>query len=337
VFASRTEPEASTIFDTYWRFAAERQNIYFRRIQGDEGPWTMDPILRQYKFTNAFRAADRTSQYLIRNVQYKRQYSLRDTVLRTLLFKFFNKVETWELLENAVGEITEETFDLRRYDAMLERALRAKVSIYSAAYIMPSGPRTIRQPRKHRMHLALLVAMLKSNLPERLAETKSMGEAFRLLLSFPSIGSFLAYQFVTDLNYSNHFNFTEMEFVVPGPGARDGLRKCFTDLGDYSEDDAIRWMTERQELEFNKRNIVFLTLWGRPLQLIDCQNLLCEVDKYARVAHPEARGHSGRTQIKQRFCPQQSPTSAWFPPKWNLNTSTAHKRLISNRSIPAEC
>ena len=31
-------------------------------------------------------------------------------------------------------------------------------------------------------------------------------------------------------------------------------------------------------------------LRGRRLQLIDCQNLFCEVDKYAVVAHPGVRG-----------------------------------------------
>ena len=262
-----------------------------------------------------------TSQYLIRNVIYKQEYSLRDTVLRTLLFKFFNRVETWELLEETLGDICEDTFDICKIDVVLEKALRDKAPIYSAAYIMPSGSMAVRQTRKHRMHLLLLARMLNENLSEKLAGAASMCDAFALLLSYPSIGPFLAYQFVTDLNYSHHFSFSEMEFVEPGPGARDGIRKCFSDLGDYNEADAIRWVTERQEVEFKERGLAFESLWGRPLQLIDCQNLFCEVGKYARVAHPEALGRSGRVRIKQRFSPQQLPPTAWFPPKWKLNTA----------------
>jgi hypothetical protein len=49
----------SKVFDTYWRFAAERQEIFFRRIAGAPPPWTADPILREFKFTNAYRASDR--------------------------------------------------------------------------------------------------------------------------------------------------------------------------------------------------------------------------------------------------------------------------------------
>ena len=45
----------------------------------------------------------------------------------------------------------------------------------------------------------------------------------------------------------------------------------------------------------------FRGLNGRRLQLIDCQNLFCEVDKYARLAHPEITGYSGRSRIRQRF------------------------------------
>jgi hypothetical protein len=58
----------SNVFDTYWRFAAERQEIFFRRLAGAPPPWTADSILRRFKFTNAYRASDRVSQYLIKRV-----------------------------------------------------------------------------------------------------------------------------------------------------------------------------------------------------------------------------------------------------------------------------
>jgi hypothetical protein len=43
------------------------------------------------------------------------------------------------------------------------------------------------------------------------------------------------------------------------------------------------------------------------------------VDKYARVAHPEFSGLSGRTRIKQRFVAGGRPVpQQWYPPKWKL-------------------
>ena len=133
------------------------------------------------------------------------------------------------------------------------------------------------------------------------------------------IGDFLAYQFVTDLNYSEICDFSEMEFVVPGPGARDGIHKCFSDLGGLSEPDIIRLVTDRQEYEFERLELAFRSLWGRRLQLIDCQNLFCEVSKYARVRHPDVTGVNDRNRIKQVYRPSGDPIEFWFPPKWAID------------------
>ncbi len=94
--------------------------------------------------------------------------------------------------------------------------------IYSAAYIMPSGGKGALCGRKHLMHLELLARMLKDKLPERTAGMKTMAQASAALRAHPTIGDFLAYQYVTDLNHSTLTNFSETEFVAPGPGAPVG-------------------------------------------------------------------------------------------------------------------
>ncbi len=147
-----------------------------------------------------------------------------------------------------------------------------------------------------------------------------MEEAYEVLLSYPALGPFLAYQFTIDLNYAPQLAFSEMDFVVPGPGARDGIRKCFGPAADGIEADVIRYMAASQEEQFARLGLSFTGLKGRPLQLIDCQNLFCEVDKYARVAHPDIAGISGRTRIKQAYRRDAAAVrAAWFPPKWGLN------------------
>ncbi len=311
------------VFDTYWRFAAERQQIFFRRCEGAPQPWTTDPILATFKFTNAYRAADRVSQYLIREVIYQGDQSPDEVFFRVLVFKVFNRVETWELLKQAVGEISYAGYSFERYATILEGAMSAGRSIFSAAYMMPTGGHTFGDPVKHRNYLRLIETMLADEVPQRLAEVPRMRQAFDLLRSYPMIGDFLAYQYVTDLNYSEVTDFSEMEFTVPGPGARSGIRKCFRTTGGMSEADIILMMAERQDVEFARLGLEFRSLWGRPLQLIDCQNLFCEVDKYARVAHPEAEGVGDRKRIKQHFRPCLDPVVYWFPPKWNLNVRVA--------------
>lgn len=161
---------------------------------------------------------------------------------------------------------------------------------------------------------------MADELPQRLQDAATMESAFKLLRAYPTIGDFLAYQFVTDINYSTVTDFCEQEFVMPGPGARDGIYKCFSDLGSLSEPAVIRLMVERQEEEFQRLGLSFRSLWGRPLQLIDCQNLFCEVSKYARAKHPEIQGCSNRTRIKQIFKPaKREAIDYFFPPKWGIN------------------
>jgi hypothetical protein len=313
--------KASEVYDSYWRFAAERQAVFFRRAQGETRPWTDNPVLAIYKFTNAYRASDRVSQYLIRHVIYRDDLpkSPREVFFRILLFKLFNKIETWELLERALGPITFEDYRFAAFDAVLSRAMKAGCRIYSAAYIMPPGSRAFGRSAKHQNHLLLLERMMADRLAERLAQIRTMQEGFEKLRAYPTIGDFLAYQFITDINYSELTHFSEMDFVVPGPGARDGLRKCFVDPGGLNEPELIRLMADLQEREFERLGLDFQSLWGRPLQLIDCQNLFCEVDKYARVAHPQVAGKTGRTRIKQKFDPTVDPIDLFYPPKWMLN------------------
>jgi hypothetical protein len=316
--------KTSVVFDSYWYLAAERQRIFFKRVRKEPAPWSQDPIFQTYKFTNAYRASDRVSQFLIREIIYKGSQSAREVFFRTLLFKFFNKIDTWNLLVQAFGELCVGDFDIKKYDKILANALDRGARIYSAAYIMPTGVGSDRPKRKHTMHLSLLRKMLDDELPERLRECESMGKAFDLIRRYPTIGDFLGYQFVTDLNYSQFLNFPETQFTVAGPGAKDGISKCFVSTGGFSEVEVIKLVMERQNEEFKRLDIRFETLWGRPLQLIDCQNLFCEISKYARVKHPEFAGLSGRTRIKQKFSASRGHINPWYPPKWGLNDLIRH-------------
>jgi hypothetical protein len=338
VFSALAPARPTVVYDTYWRFAAERQDIFFKRWQHRPAPWTSDPILSEFKFTNAYRASDRVSQFLIKDVIYRGDKSEEEVFFRTILFKLFNKVHTWHLLERSLGCLTYRDFEFKAYDSVLSNAINSGKTIYSAAYIMPSGSKAFGTTRKHRSHLKLLQQMMEDEVPLRIAECKSMLDAFTLLRSYPMIGDFLAYQYVTDLNYSTLTNFPEMEFVVPGPGAKGGISKCFESLGGLSEADIIRVVTERQETEFERLGINFKSLWGRPLQLIDCQNLFCEVDKYSRVYHPEISGTSLRTRIKQKFKATVDPVEYWYPPKWGINEAIekSEKELTRGSSrVPA--
>jgi len=324
--------DPTSVFDSYWRFAAERQAIHFRRLTDPVGPWTTDPVLGTYRFTNAYRASDRVSQYLIREVQYHadRPSTAGELFFRTLLFKIFNRIDTWETLERRLGPITWERTDLNAIVHVLDELIDGGQRLYSAAYIMPSP--AFGHARKHANHLALLSRMMEDNLPVSLQRATSLRAVYEQLLRYPGIGPFLAFQYTIDLNYSTLLNHSEEDFVVAGPGALDGIAKCFADTGGHSPEAVIYRVCEMQDRAFKDAGLKFRTLYGRRLQPIDCQNLFCEISKYARVVHPEAPGVSGRTRIKQtyRHDPQPIP-DPMYPPRWNLKILPGKSAVASAR------
>jgi hypothetical protein len=290
--------------------------MFFRRLRGEQPPWTSDLVLASNRFTNAYRASDRVSQFLINDVIYGTSTDERSTVLRVLLFKIFNRIETWQCIEDAVGHVTVDTFDIGYLTKLLSARMAAGERLYSAAYIMPNPK--LGETRKHANHLRLLEELVMDGTVDRLLEADSLRELYEVLVGVHSFGPFLAFQFAIDLNYTELFRFSEMDFVVAGPGAYDGITKCFSNTRDLSADDVIRAVTDSAPEQFEAAEIDFDSLWGRPLQLIDCQNLFCELSKYARVVHPELTGCSGRTQIKQRYSPTGKSLKVGYPPKWGL-------------------
>lgn len=303
------------VFRTYWRFAAERQLVFERRLEGKAAPWTDDEILEEYRFCNVFRASDRVSQALIGVAYAREDFSVKDLFLRVMLFRLFSRPETWGLIEAETGLLTASNFDEEKIGGVLDRAFESGSRLYTAAFILCAAD-AFGHRRKHRNHLALVASMLQADLPERLAEAPSLSTVYELLVEWPLIGPFMAYQLAIDFNYSPLLDFDENEFTVPGPGALRGLRKVFVDLGDLSPADAVHWLVDYQEAAEQELGITPPSLFGRPLHAIDCQNLLCEVDKYCRVAFPELE--SERTRIKQRFRPNSEPLHLAFPPKWGI-------------------
>ena len=310
-------PEA---FRAYWYFAQERQRIFEARLDGACEPWTKDPILASHRFCNSYRASDRVSQHLIRVAYDSPTQSAEDLFVRVTLHRLFSRPETWDLLDATAGGLTATTFDATQLAEALTEARENGQRIYTGAFILCATP-AFGFSRKHENHLALVQAMLRDDVPERLLQMDSLRAVFEELLTWPLLGPFMAYQVAIDLNYTSLLNFDEDDFTVPGPGALRGLRKVFINSGGLSATELVHWLVRYQDCVEEELGITPPRLFGRPLKAIDCQNLLCEVDKYCREHLPQLR--SNRTRIKQRFTPDRTPLSLFYPPKWGINQAAA--------------
>ncbi len=307
------------IYDLYWYFAAERQAAFQRRVEGKSWPWTNDKILQEFKFCNVFRAADRVSQFMIREVACNPDAgSPDDQLFQIVAFRTFSKIDTWRSVKDTLGHYpTLNDLSSGAFLNALNIAKRHNGGLYTGAFILCATD-AFGYSEKHYNHVALFKKMfLQDELAPQLRAAKSLSGVYDLLHQYPLMGDFMSYQIAIDLNYSDQIPFDENDFTQPGPGALRGLAKAFVSLGDYKPSEVILWMVQRQNEEFTRLKLSFQGLWGRPLHAIDCQGLFCELDKYCREAAPELV--SARTRIKTRYNEHPNPIRLMFPPKWSIN------------------
>jgi hypothetical protein len=305
------------VYRAYWGFAAERQRIFERRIAGKPSPWTEDEILSDYRFTNPWRASDRVSQFLIRDVIYAQpELPAEDQLIRIVFFRLFSRNETWRSLEAHLGTITARMVRWKRLERYLEE-LQEQGPIYTSAFILCAN-KAYGYDRKYLNHLGLLREMARKNgLAAAVARCKGLKDLYEALATYPLLGPFMSYQLAIDINYSELVDFSENEFTVPGPGAERGIQKVFPEARRDQMPAIIRQMVEEQSEACTSLGLSPPTLFGRSLHAIDCQNLFCEVDKYARVRFPHLR--SNRIRIKATFSPSDQPLALFYPPKWGIN------------------
>ena len=303
----------------YFYFMQERMNIFWRNCENSNAPLTGDPILRDYKFTNVYRACDRVSQYLISNVIYKHidRFTPEDMLLRILVFKIFNKIETWDYLEKTYGDICIEHFDVEEICRLLSN--RQKLHpIFNNAYMMTGSHQSYDHlSSKHAKWLQMVKnEFIGQRVVNKILKAGSLETVFNLMEQCSFIGGFLAYQYTIDFNYSPYVNFDENSFVKAGIGAIRGIKKCFKDVGNNYED-AIIYTYEHLD-DFRKEFGLesFKPLPGREPHLIDIQNCFCETDKYLRVKIPDLL--IGNVRIKQRYKKSITPITYEFPPKWKI-------------------
>lgn len=323
------------VYEIYWKFAAERQHVFEARIAGAPGPWTQDRILQEYKFCNVYRAADRVSQYLIRDVAYRDDDSSpADRLFQIVAFRNFSNVGTWETVVEILGRSPRiADLDSGLFEAALTEAKNRNGGLYTGAFILCATDAYGRKT-KHLNHVELFRDMfVRSRLAERILEAESLEEVYDLLHTFPLMGDFMSYQMAIDLNYSEHMNFSENDFTKPGPGALRGIKKVFSDLGGLTPQEVIMWMVDNQEAEFARLELDFSGLWGRPIQAIDAQNLFCETDKYCREAVPELA--SARSRIKSRYVSTPEPMTLFFPPKWGINGHLPQNEVLGDELVRA--
>lgn len=312
-------------FFYYLYFIKERMNIFWNRLEG-KTPYTNDKIFLEHKFTNVYRVLDRTSQYLLKNVIYNgKEYTKKDMFWRILLFKHFNKNETWEMLINEFGDIRFNNPDIETIGSFLDQKFIAGETLYSNAYMMSGqSGETLDIKRKHLKYFHIF-KKYHLNVVDDILESQTMEECFNKFSKLPYSGNFIGYQYTIDWNYSEIFNFSENDFVFPGHGSVRGMKRTFDieNLKGFDFSEIISFISENYDSlveEWSKKSGVDLRarfLPNRRPTLIDFQNCFCETDKYIRGLGIATDGVHGK-RIKNKFRENTERIIYTFPPKWKI-------------------
>lgn len=303
--------------------------------------WTEDVILQKYHFCNTFRVLDKLSQYIIREVIEKGSQKPEELAFRIILFNLFTKIETWEMFQDQVGPLKWETYDRAKYGAVLHRAKDLGKTLYTGAFQKPA-PR-FEDTEGYINHLILLEILMDNELYNKCQHAWHMADVFEWLISFPSMGDFATYQLLLNLSYSKLLNFHRNDFVIPGPGASSGLGKMFgknMNAGIIAvqnfEIEVIRWLTDNQKFHFERLGLKPPGLGSGklPMDVADIEHTLCELDKYARLAHSNLKGK--RTELRRSFEPKsQLPARPVLPKAWK-HSARKTPRIRPDKTVVIE-
>ena len=119
----------------------------------------------------------------------------------------------------------------------------------------------------------------------------------------------------------DHFNFSEEEWAIAGPGATDGLVRIFGKEVRGSESIAIIWLREHQHEYWNQLSLTppLRHPTNKGVSAVDIEHALCEFDKYCRVKFPSTA--TRRTTMKARYVPNSDPYIANLPKKWTRSAA----------------
>lgn len=264
----------------------ERQQIWRRRhLYEQPPPWTDDEILANYRFCNVHRRLDAGTQYYLDEVDELRNHD--EILLNTIVYRFFNRPETMRSL-GGFQSVDEWDTDLA---AESLHVLNQNNPVFSPAYRVSTQDWVGADNKIDNILYGVIKNDLLNDLGgyvSRIIHADSMEESWERLQDLRGVGPFLAYELVTDLNYTV-LPFTENDFVNIGPGAEQGLEYIFEDIGPHN----LRWLREYQEDLFTAHDKQFPYWEEKPeLTLRDFEHSACEFATYMGIKRGEQSGRS---------------------------------------------
>lgn len=228
----------------YFEAMYERQMMWKRKVidKIDSDVYTADPVFLKFKtFANVYRELDDSAQWSIQTIVRNKSLSTKDIVWKVLVYRLFNKPETFELAsliwEDGIPSFQSYEAEKEKFSRFMQllKALEAKpfTNAYTIASSFAPGESWVNaytnyaMPEFHKNIDFLMDTMLVAEKPTDIIDA---------LKTLPGVSTFMSNEIYQDLMYINRFsgirlfNFTEDDWVNVGPGSSLCLRAIFPNL-----------------------------------------------------------------------------------------------------------
>lgn len=279
------------IYNTFVHYLTERETIRLKRVAGEPGPWTEDPILSRYKFTNIRRSDDRTTKWVRLNwYDVNRDQPLEIQAINCMLFRYFGSIE----FADALGYQT--TWEPGKIIELATQRLRQGKKVFTGAYIITNAGST---DPKQEVVVNQFLTPFRQNVDEvvRLCATNSWQNVCEYLQKLPGIGAFMSKEVALDMMLTPLLEDAtdKLTWSPAGPGAIRGLNRLHGRPLQTNTNQRIA-LDQMKELMGHLAQDVrlhgFMEI-GVDYGVTDVQFSLCELDKYLRVQNNEGRPRSG--------------------------------------------
>tara|TARA_R110000787_G_scaffold156836_5_gene270793 strand:- start:1152 stop:2015 length:864 start_codon:yes stop_codon:yes gene_type:complete len=276
----------------FYNFMIKRENLRLRKAEGLPFPWSDDPILNEYKFTNVKRAHDRTTMWFWNVLEDHADADPAAILFNCALFRYFGTMEFYDAI-GWQGHWDEKAATRIKHYA--KERLANKARVFTGAYVITN--QGISAPKQDVVVDHFLTPFWQScpKLCTMARTTGSWEVVAREMMKLKGFGGsgFMTKEILQDALHTKVFNnCSDLNTYCPaGPGALRGLGRLLgsNTPGDMKlkQKDALRYMIDI----FDER-VHFWPATYVELELHDIQFQLCEFDKYERVRLGQGRPRS---------------------------------------------
>ena len=293
------------MYQPFFDFAKERHKIYLRRHEQKlPAPWTEDPILHKFRFTNVYRELDNVTLWFAKNARNRYEGDAVATLMATVVFRLFNRNTTGEalFLQQELGHLSAFERFLEDGDAF---AMEGPIRAYCGKGPYCTGSYIINSPNGMNKLVGVLQMIQwvwdgRADVFRAIEQAGTLEATWAAFTKFPHIADFTSYEFVTDLRWTHLLRSAPdiLTWANPGPGAMRGLNRLYDRPLNKNQQKHLFVCEMRAVLEASRNPENWPSYWPK-LEMREVEHTLCEMDKYLRTKNGEGRPrgvfpHGGR-------------------------------------------